>query len=600
MLSRSLFLPALAPVFLFATAPVLQAAEPKVATAAHIKLAGSMEEGPVADDPLFGGGVENFKAKLDRIKKAKDDTAVQGLVLHLAGIEASWGKLDELRRAVADFRKTGKKAFAFVEAGDIADYLLALACDEVCMPEPGWLMLTGLRAEATFYKDLLDHLGVKADMLQMGDFKGAAEPFTRDRMSPEFRKQFESVLDDLYEKSVVEVIVQGRPNRKWNAEQVRQFIDRGPYTARAALAAGLIDRVAYADQFQASLKSSLGADELKIAKNYGQAKKDEIDFSNPLTALMKLLATPKPTVSTRPKVAVIYATGVINTGKSSANPLTGDSVGSTTLIEAIRQAEEDKTVHAIVLRVDSPGGSALASDLIWNELNRCKKPVIASMGDTAASGGYYISMAAQRIYAEPGTLTGSIGVVGGKMVLSGLYDKVGIKTEIISRGANSGILSSTTPFSDSERTAITALMKDTYEQFLNKALAGRKKAGRAMTPSDLEKLAGGRIWTGRQARAHGLVDELGTLDDAIRVARDLGGMDRDTMPELLLLPKPRSLLDSLLERDASAEMPGLHLRQLPVLRELPEMTRHLGRVEGLLRLHGEPVWVIVPYHVRVK
>lgn len=578
-------------------APALRAAEPGAVTLAHIKLAGSMEEGPVAEDPLFGGGTENFKAKLDRIRKAKEDTGVQGLLLQLDGVEASWGKLDELRRAVADFRKAGKKAFALIEAGEMPDYVIALACDEICMPESGWLMLTGLRAEVSFYKELLKHLGVKADMLQMGDFKGAAEPYTRDSMSPAFRKQLESVLDDYFEMGLVASIVQGRNGKNLTAEQVKKLIDRGPYTAKAALAAGLVDRVAYSDQFQASLKSALKADELKVTRNYGQAKKEEIDFSNPLTAIMKLLSSPKATVSTKPKVAVIYAVGVINTGKSSSNPLSGDSVGSTTLIEAIRQAEEDKTVHAIVLRVDSPGGSALASDLIWNELNRCRKPVIASMGDTAASGGYYISMAARRIYAEPGTLTGSIGVVGGKMALGGLYDKVGIKTDIISRGANSGIMSSSTPFTDAERTAMTSLMKDVYDQFLDKAAAGRKKAGGALTRSELEKLAGGRIWTGRQAKANGLVDELGTLEDAIRAARDLTDMEKDKLPELLILPKPRSFLDSLLDGGASTR---LQLRQLPVLRELPELGAHVGTVEGLLRLRGEPVWAIVPCQVRVK
>src|SRR5262249_33323179 len=252
-----------------------------------------------------------------------------------------------------------------------------------------------------------------------------------------------------------------------------------------------------------------------------------------------LMAGPKLKLSFGPKIAVIYATGPIVSGKSSADLFGEGTVGSTTMVEAIRKAEEDGTVKAIVLRVDSPGGSALASDLIWNELAKSKKPVVASMSDVAASGGYYISTAAKKIYAEPGTLTGSIGVVGGKLVIGGLEDKIGLKTEIISRGANANIMSSTTPFSESERKAWTAMMKDVYEQFLTKALAGRKKAGKSMTREDLEKLAGGRVWTGRQAKANGLIDELGTLEDAITAAKEMAGMAKSADPELMILPKPR-------------------------------------------------------------
>src|SRR5207248_8606359 len=236
---------------------------------------------------------------------------------------------------------------------------------------------------------------------------------------------------------------------------------------------------------------------VKVVKNYAKAKAEDIDLGNPFTLLRQLLKPSLPKLSRGPKLALIYAVGPITTGKGG-HGLTGASVvGSTTMVEAIRQAEEDSTVRAIVLRVDSPGGSALASDLIWNELRRCKKPVVASMSDVAASGGYYISMGARKIYADPGTLTGSIGVVGGKFALAGLYDKVGLKTEVIKRGAHANILSGDDPFSPSEREAMKALMQDVYDQFLDKALAGRHRAGKKMTREQLVKLAGGRVWTGR-------------------------------------------------------------------------------------------------------
>jgi protease-4 len=589
---------ALAVLFALTAFPV-HAEEPTPATVAHIRLAGGLDEAPLPAEPLFGGSLENFKTKLDRIKKARKDDKVQALYLQLDGLEVGWGKIDELTRAIEDFRKAGKKAFAFLESGDAKDYVLALACDEVYLPESGWLMLTGVRAEVTFYKDLFETIGVKADMLQMGDAKSAVEPFVRTSLTEASRKQLEGIVEDFYERSIVERIVKARPAKKFTAEQVKKLIDQGPFTAKKALELGLIDRVAYADAVPDLAKATLKAEAVKVVKNYGHQKADDIDFSNPF-AVFKLLAPPKSSNSKNPKIAVIYATGAITTGRGGTSLFGGESCGSTTMIEAIRQAEADKTVKAIVLRVDSPGGSALASDLIWNELNRCKKPVVASMSDVAASGGYYVSMAAKKIYAEPGTLTGSIGVFGGKLTLGGTYDKIGLKTEVISRGANANVLSSNKPFSPSEREAMMALLRDVYDQFLTKALAGRDKAGRGMPRAELEKLAGGRVWTGRQAKANGLIDELGTLDDAVACARQMAGMDEDKEPELLILPKTKGFLDSLLDGKAEGRLPLTELRGLPLLRDLPEVAGALRSAEGLLRLRGEPAWLLAPYRLDVR
>lgn len=575
------------------------ATKTKTLTLAHVRLAGDLSEAPIGAESLFGGAEENFQTKLDRIKKARNDSTIQALYLQFHGLEIGWGKVDELRRAIADFRASGKKAYAYLEEGEAKDYLVALACDEVFLPSAGWLMVNGMRAEVAFYKDLFDWLGVKADMLQMGDFKGAAEPYTRSSMSKEFRQQLEKVIDDYYEKSYVDTIARSRPRQHWTAEQVKKLVDQGPFTAKAALEAGLVDRVAYVEQFEDSLKADGKFDEVKVSRNYGQAKSDELDFSNPFS-ILKLLSPAKSKSSSKPKIAVIYAVGEIVTGKGGSSLMGGDLVGSTTMIEAIRQAEEDKTVKAIVLRVDSPGGSALASDLIWSELKRCKKPIVASMGDVAASGGYYISMAAGKIYAEPGTLTGSIGVIGGKIVLQGLESKVGIKTEFITRGANAGIMSMETPFTEGERKVISALMHDTYEQFLDKALQGRKKAGREMTRADLDKLAGGRVWTGRQAKAAGLVDELGTLADAVARAKEMAGVAKDEELEILVLPKARSFIETLLERKSDARAPAMGMSALPIIGQAPELATKLKGIEGLLRLRGEPIWAIMPYQLKVR
>ncbi|MFN4260563.1 MAG: signal peptide peptidase SppA [Gemmataceae bacterium] len=579
----------------FIGTPTATRADDKSATVAHIRLTGSLDETPIAADPLFGISPENFQTKLDRLRQARKDAKVQAVYLELDGLSVGWGKLDELSRAVADCRAAGKKVYAYLEAGNSMDYLVAVNCDDICMPEAGWLLLVGLRGGATFYKNLFDKIGVQADMLQMGDFKGAAEPFTRDRMSPEFRQQLELVLDAYFDRGLVERIAKGRTSHKWTTDQVKQLIDKGPYTAKAALQAGLIDRVAYATDYQNAIKADLKVDQLVVEKNYGSKKKQEIDFGNPF-AILKLLSPPKPTSSSKPKVAVLYATGVITTGKSGESLFAGPVTGSTTMVQAIRQAEQDETVKAIVLRVDSPGGSALASDLIWHELRQCKKPVIASMGDTAASGGYYISMGCRKIYAEPGTLTGSIGVVGGKLVLGGLEKKVGLNTEVITRGVNANILSTDSPFSPSERQAMTAMMKDVYDQFLAKALEGRKQAGKKMTMEDLEKLAGGRIWTGWQAKDSGLIDELGTLADAITAAKEMAG-EKDTEMELLILPKPKSFFEQLLDPQSDAQLPDV---QLPLLRDLPHLAQSLDLLHGLLRLNGEPVWAIMPCRVEVK
>jgi protease IV len=569
---------------------------------AHIRLAGGLDEAPVVDDPLFGGHSENFKSKIDRIKKAQNDKSVQALLIHIDGLEIGWAKVDELRAALAEFRKTGRKAYAFLEAGEAKDYLVASECDLVCLPEPGWLMLTGLRSEITFFKELLEKLGIKADFLQMGIYKFTAEPYTRSTMSPEARAQMKLVLDDFFDHSLVGSISRSRMRagrKKLTNAHVAHLIDHGPFTARKALNAELIDQVGYAADFENTIKRDLQG-KLKIVRNYGQEKAKEVDLSNPFN-LLKLLGPSKNNFrANKDRIALIYAAGTIVSGRGGSGLWGEDSVGSSTLIEAIRQADKDPKVKAIVLRVDSPGGSALASDLIWNELTRCKKPVIASMSDVAASGGYYISMAARKIYAQPGTITGSIGVVGGKLALAGLYDKVGVRTEVISRGANSGILSTTNPFSKTERKAMENLMGETYDQFLSKVIACRAHAGKKFTRDELLKLAEGRIWTGRQALANGLVDALGSLDDAIAEAKVQGGLSRDADTDFLILPKGRTFLDNLLEGRQDTKALAQSIARLAKAANLPELSSHLRNLGGLMQLRAEPVWLISPHGLQIR
>lgn len=595
--SRAWFLPALLVVALAVAQPV-RAAGDGAKTVAHIKLSGNPNESAPAEDPLLGGVMgENFKMKIDRIKKAKNDKSINALLLELDGLDVGWAKLDELGQAIADFRKSGKKTFALLSSGDQKDYLLGLTCDQVCAPESGLIMLTGVRAEVTFYKDLFDKIGVEADFLRMGDAKSAVEPFISTKMSEASKKQLTGVLDDRFDNGIVAHIVANRPQQKFTPEQVKKLIDEGPFTPKAAQKAGLIDTVAYEEKFTDDIKSALQAEKVNVVKNYGQSKMEELDFTK---LFMKMMAPPKLSFSNKPKIAVIYATGTITDGKSADSMLGGATCGAKTMVEAIREAEADANVKAIVLRVDSPGGSAFASDLMWHELKQCKKPVIASMGDVAASGGYYICMSSKKIYADPGTLTGSIGVFGGKLTLGKLYDKIGLKTEVISRGANANLFSMETKFSDSERTAMSGFMHEVYDQFLDKALAGRKQAGKDMTRPQLEKLAGGRIWTGRQAKENGLIDELGTLEDALAEAKKEAGIPEGKEMEILSLPKARTIFDMLLDAKSDSKITSPELGALRLLGEMPELKRKLTGVEGLLQLRGEKAWLMAPYKVDVR
>jgi protease-4 len=593
----SLIVAALAALVLVAP-PSARAADAKTVNIAHIKLSGDLGEEPQSIDPFLGVGAENFRTKLDRIKKAKDAKDIQALYLQLDGLAVGWGKVDELRKAIADFRASGKKAYAFLEMGMSKDYMVALACDEVCMPEGGFLLVAGMQAEVLFFKDMLDKIGVKADAVKAGAYKGAVEPFTRNSLSKENREQIEGVIDDWFEHSYIGTIIQSRPNKKWTPDVVKKMIDAGPFTPKPALKLGLIDRIAYPDELKDIVKKEQSAEKVNVLKDYGAHKPDELDFSNPFTLLSKLFERPKSSSSSKPKVAVIYMVGPIVTGKGGEGVFGGSMVGSTTMVEAIRKAENDKTVKAIVVRIDSPGGSGLASDLIWAELKHCKKPIVASMSDVAASGGYYVAMPAQKIYAEPGTLTGSIGVFGMKLVMGGLEDKIGLKTETITRGANAGIFSTTTPFSPSERKAMEAMIADFYEMFLTKALEGRKKAGKDMTLAQLDKLAGGHIWTGRQAKANGLIDELGTLDDAIAAAKEMSG-NKGVEMELLVLPKPKTFLDTLMEGKGVDDQLSLSAARA-LGREFPEMTRRLRMMEAMLQMRGAAVWASLPYGLEVK
>lgn len=568
---------------------------------AHIELKGNYPEGPQMLG-LFGEVHENLAEIIGRLDKAAKDDAIQGVVLKLNSPEIGRGKLNEFRQAIARVKGRGKKVVAYLDSASSGDYLVAASCDEVVMPEPGVLMLLGVRSEVSFYKNLFDFLGVKAEMLRVGEYKSAAEPYSRTEMSKEFREELEHVLGDFYDQ-MVETVAQGRG---LDPEKVKAAIDNGPHTATVAKELGLITRIAYEDELPSILKGGKADASVKIVKRYGK-KKIDTDFSGfaGMIKMMNMLMglEPQQRRSAAPKIAVIHATGMIMTGQSAADIL-GDSVlGSDTLVKAIEKAGSDATVKAIVLRVDSPGGSALASDLIWRALEKVDKPIVASMGDVAGSGGYYIAMGADTIFAEPGTITGSIGVVGGKFALEGLYKKIGITTSVVARGKNSGILSTTTGFTDSEREAMTKLLHDIYKQFTEKAAKGRK-----MEVAALEKLARGRIYSGASALKLGLVDKLGTLEDAVEHARQLAKLGPDEKFERLLLPRPVSPFESLLgpinpdeqARAGAATLNGDVALANALKAIAPDLAEDVRWASLVNRLARESRLTLMPFTIRIR
>jgi len=565
---------------------------------AHIKISGDLGESPSELGGLFATTVpDTLKSLQDRIDKAAKDPAVAGVLFEIGELGIGWGKLDELEASIQKLRKAGKKTFSWTSSEDAKEYLTAALAEEVAIPESVSLMILGVRSSVTFYKELFDLVGVRADMLKVGDFKSAVEPYTRSNLSEPARKQLESMLDDFYNHSIVGRLALLRKGKGLTEEAIRKAIDEAPLVATRAKELGFVDKLEYFEAYANSIPQAVGQPTATLSRNYGKPKsKDEdLDLSNPF-ALLKALSPPKVKESKNPKIAIIHASGEIVTGKSSIGLMGSETVGSTTIIEAIQKAETDPTVKAIILRIDSPGGSALASDLIHAELMRSKKPIIASMSDVAASGGYYIAAGSKRIIAEPSTITGSIGVFGGKLAYGGVYEKVGIKTDTVSRGANAGIMAQERPFNDSERKAMTKLIETIYDQFLDRSLKCRERAGKKMTKEDLMKLASGRVWTGRQALENGLVDQLGTLDDAIALAVKEAGLPADKAPELLNLPKGKNLFDGLFDFKLQMSAETQLLEKLRLM-GLENDAKALARV---LMLRKERVWLLPLQPIDVK
>ncbi len=509
---------------------------------------------------------------VEELERAGDDSRVAGLVARIGAVPIGLAQVQELRDAVRAFRAKKKFAVAFSETfGEFARgnsaYYLATAFDEIWLQPSGDVGLNGLVLEAPFVRGLLDKLGVVPESAQRYEYKNAANTFTDTKFSPAYREATQRLLDSIWGQ-MVRGIGEGR---RLSQGEVTAIVDRGPLLAAEAAEAKLVDRLGYWDEVTDSVKSKAGAGaELLTLSKYRDAAGPAAD-------------------SGKHTFALVYGLGTIVRGRSGYNPvLESWTMGSETVASALRKATKDGDVEAIIFRVDSGGGSYVASDTIRREVARARaagKPVVVSMGDAAASGGYFVSMDSDRIVAQPATITGSIGVFAGKLVTTGLWDKAGITFDQVEAGANANFWNASRAFSASEWARLNAWLDRIYDDFTSKVAAGRK-----LPKEKVLEIARGRVWTGEDAKERGLVDDLGGLATAVRVAKEVAGIPAAESVRLVEFPPKKSPFEALLARlsgeddGTSAETTGSAIEELrPLLRRL-EAAGLYGPPKGALSM----------------
>lgn len=534
---------------------------------------------PMAE--LFGiSRQKSFSNLITQLRKAKVDSRVGAVLLDISFPQIGWGKADELRAAIKDFRTSGKPIYSYMQIGFTKDYYIASAAEKVFLPPAGDLYVNGFAAQAMFYRGALDKLGIEPEFIKIGKYKNAPDQYTRKEMSDAQREVINAILDEYFERLKTTIAEE----RGKSAEDVEALIDGAPYHATEAQKVGLIDGASYLKSVYDDLKDRLGYkadDELRTVngRSYEEVSPSSLNLNN------------------GEKVAVIYASGAINLGNSNRSPFGGETSGSDTIVDAVNEAAEDSSVKAIVLRVNSPGGSALASDLMWNALEeaKAKKPVVVSMGDYAASGGYYIACNANKIVAERSTVTGSIGVFMGKPNIKGMYDWIGFSNEYILRGKNAGIFRETESWTESERAKMEQQTQNIYyTDFVPKVAKGRN-----MTTEQVDEIGQGRVWTGTQGKEKGLVDEFGGMEKAIEIAKDLAEIPADKEVTRVAYPKPRSLFSTIFGGGYS-EMRERKTQET-LAKSLPEDARRALRYAELFdRMKSGEAMMIMPFELTFK
>jgi protease-4 len=544
-----------------------------------VSLDGALPE----DDPgeelnrLLGVEVVTLPELVDAVDRAAADERIAAIELRPSLLAIGWGRTQELREALLRFRAAGKPVQALLGMADDQAYYLATAASDVRLARTGALWLDGLRAEVGFYGGPLAKLGIEADLEQIGEYKNSADVMERRDMTEAHRRAMESLIDGLFEE-MVRGIADGRGV---GPEAVRDWVNAGPYGASRALEAGLVDAISFPDEARDALATAAGVPEL-----------EELPLERYVDSARR---------GRGPLIAVVNCLGTITPGESRQGLLGGRSMGSDTIAAAIRRAHERDGARALVLRVDSPGGSALASDLIGREVERARAagvPVVVSMADLAASGGYWIAMGADRVLAQPATITGSIGIYGGKYVMKDLHDRLDYGIEPIERGANASFFSSRSRFTPAQRRLLQRQLRETYQLFLEGTASGRGLDG----AESVDAVARGRVWTGRQALELGLVDALGGRNEAVRQAKALAGLAEDAPVEVRAYPRPATLGEILTgsrkeARRSIASRDGAGPRALAPPRGDP-LARPVraGRGPGPVRAH-RPARATEPPHV---
>jgi protease IV len=496
------------------------------------------------------------------LRKAAADARIKAVVLMPSQPGAGWGKLQEIHACLLRFRQSGKPLIAYLRSPGTRDYYLATAAEKIYMAPEDLLDLKGLRAERTYFRKTLDKLGVQVEVVHAGKYKDYGDSYVRTSMSPETREVMNSVLDELYAELTGKVAA----GRKMPPAEVRAVIDNGPFLARQAVAHKLVDGLVYEDQMFDDLVKRLKLPALK--------KLSHRDYLKVPAASLGLEG--------RTRIALVVGEGDIL--RSYAGGFDEDeNITPAGFTRLLRQAGDDAGIKGVIVRINSPGGDSFASDEIWHAMKQLshKRPVVVSMSDLAASGGYYISMTGDPVVAYPGTFTGSIGVIYGKVNLRGLYDKLGISKDSLTRGRFADVDSEYQPLSPAARAKMREAVDDNYQTFLARVAEGRRCKAEEIAP-----LAEGRVWLGSQARAHGLVDELGGLDKAIELVKQKAHIPPQEKITLVLYPARRSILERLLGK-SSENLLDARVRTL-----WKEAHAALWTQGGLLR--------VMPYNLRVE
>ena len=523
----------------------------------EIRLSGDLQEKATADFFMSFFGMRPPLSMYDiwlNFQKAKRDSRIQAILLRLGYLQCGWAKINELRDLVLDFRKTGKKIYATIEETIDADkeYYLATACDRIIFHPSGLMFLNGIGGYIPFFKKGLDKLGVEYEWEHIEKYKTAMNQFTEEGFTPAHKEMMESLYGEVYSRYIDEVA----GARGKSEKDVKALLDYGFFQGPKAKEAGLVDDLLYEDELQNIFQEN--------GKRMSRISHER--YSNIKPSSLGLFRGKK--------IALVYGMGTILTGEGMYQMM-----GSSTVARWIRQARTDKSIKAVVFRVDSPGGSSVGSDVIWREviLTKKEKPVIVSMSDLAGSGGYWVAMSAHKIVAQPQTWTGSIGVYFGRPNLINLYEKLGITSERFTFGDKADIFSTFRKWTSEERQIIKTEIEWLYDQFLTKVAEGRN-----MTKEEVDGIGKGRVWTGNQAVNLGLVDELGGLSRAIELAKELAGIPAAEQVQLVVQPKKISFFDMILGRK--------------FIKTNLDLNPHLEKTLSTLKLlENERIWAIMPF-----